>query len=229
MTGSWRNNILSNGNKQLVSKSSEHRSPQEQFWAGEFGTEYIGRNRSDELLASNLAFFGTALRRAGRIGSCVELGANIGMNLRALRLLYPDLACSGVEINAEAAAELADQIGEENVFNGSIGDWTPRQPADLALIKGVLIHLNPDLLPDAYDRLYDGSSRLILVAEYYNPTPVAVPYRGHDDRLFKRDFAGEMLDRFDDLRLIDYGFAYRRDPAFPQDDISWFLMEKVSG
>ena len=70
------------------------------------------------------------------------------------------------------------------------------------------------------------AARWILVCEYYNPAPVAVPYRGHTDRLFKRDFAGEMLEQFADLRLIDYGFAYRRDPAFPQDDITWFLMEK---
>ena len=207
----------------------DYSSPQEQFWAGEFGSDYIDRNRSDQLLASNLAFFATALRRAGRLGSCIELGANIGMNLRAMKLLYPDIACSGVEINSDAARELASLVGEDNVFEGSIADWTPRQPAELSLIKGVLIHLNPELLPTAYDRLHAGSSRLILVAEYYNPSPVAVPYRGHDDRLFKRDFAGEMLDRFDDLRLIDYGFAYRRDPAFPQDDISWFLMEKVTG
>lgn len=210
-----------------MSKSNDYSSAQEQFWAGEFGTDYIDRNRSDQLLASNLAFFATALRRAGPIGSCVELGANIGMNLRALKLLYPQLECRGVEINSDAARELAGLVGEENVFNGSIADWTPGQPAELALIKGVLIHLNPDLLPTAYDRLHATSSRLILVAEYYNPTPVAVPYRGHDDRLFKRDFAGEMLDRFDDLRLVDYGFAYRRDPAFPQDDISWFLIEKA--
>jgi spore coat polysaccharide biosynthesis protein SpsF len=67
---------------------------------------------------------------------------------------------------------------------------------------------------------------LILMGEYYNPSPTAIPYRGHADRLFKRDFAGELLDRFPDLRLIDYGFAYRRDPAFPQDDITWFLLEK---
>jgi len=65
-----------------------------------------------------------------------------------------------------------------------------------------------------------------LVAEYYNPTPVSVTYRGHQDRLFKRDFSGELLDRFKDLRLIDYGFAYSRDPNHPQDDISWFLLEK---
>jgi spore coat polysaccharide biosynthesis protein SpsF len=26
--------------------------------------------------------------------------------------------------------------------------------------------------------------------------------------------------------LVDYGFAYHRDPNFPQDDITWFLLEK---
>lgn len=203
-------------------------TPQEDFWAGSFGKDYIARNRSDELLASNLAFFAAALRRAGPIGSCVELGANIGMNLRALKLLYPAVRCRAVEINPEAARELGQAIGSENVFEGSIADWDPGEPADLALVKGVLIHLNPDLLPTAYDRLHQASSRLILVAEYYNPTPVPVRYRGHDDRLFKRDFAGEILDRFADVRLIDYGFAYRRDPAFPQDDINWFLLEKLA-
>ena len=34
------------------------------------------------------------------------------------------------------------------------------------------------------------------------------------------------MDRHPSLSLIDYGFAYRRDPTFPQDDITWFLMEK---
>jgi hypothetical protein len=58
--------------------------------------------------------------------------------------------------------------------------------------------------------------------------PVSVNYRGNTDRLFKRDFAGEMLDRFKDLRLLDYGFSYHRDNNFPQDDINWFLLEKVS-
>ncbi|MFL6763147.1 MAG: pseudaminic acid biosynthesis-associated methylase [Sphingomicrobium sp.] len=210
-----------------MSKSSGYPTPQEQFWAGEFGTDYIARNRSEALLASNLAFFSKALERAGSIGSCAEIGANVGMNLKALRLLYPGLRCSAVEINADAARELGSLIGEENVFNGSIADWHPRSPADLALSKGVLIHLKPGQLPTAYDRLYAASLRLILIAEYYSPVPTAVPYRGHEDRLFKRDFAGEMLDRFSDLRLIDYGFCYRRDPAFPQDDINWFLLEKA--
>lgn len=32
--------------------------------------------------------------------------------------------------------------------------------------------------------------------------------------------------RYPDLELIDYEFIYRHDPKFPDDDITWFLMEK---
>jgi pseudaminic acid biosynthesis-associated methylase len=199
---------------------------QEAFWAGAFGTDYITRNKSAALLAANLHFFSTALKRAGNIGSCIEFGANIGMNLQALKLLFPAMRQQAIEINADAARELAVWLGDANVFNGSIFDWTPGAAVDLALIKGVLIHINPARLADVYRALHDATRRWILVCEYYNPSPVSVEYRGHKDRLFKRDFAGEMLDTYADLRLVDYGFAYRRDPAFPQDDITWFLLEK---
>lgn len=97
---------------------------------------------------------------------------------------------------------------------------------DFVLIKGVLIHINPEYLDRVYETLYQSSSRYICLVEYYNPTPVEVNYRGHQGRLFKRDFAGEILDKFKDLKLIDYGFTYHRDSHFPQDDATWFLLEK---
>jgi len=199
---------------------------QEAFWAGTFGTEYIGRNESPELLASNLNFFVQALRRTNGIHSCFEVGANIGMNLRALKLLYPGMHQRGIEINADAARQLGEFIGPENVYCGSVFDHIATSTADLVLIKGVLIHINPDMLATTYRKLFEASHRYVLVCEYYNPSPVAITYRGHSDRLFKRDFAGEMLEQFPELSLVDYGFAYKRDPAFPQDDITWFLMEK---
>jgi pseudaminic acid biosynthesis-associated methylase len=202
------------------------KTSQEQFWAGEFGSNYISRNEDDKILASNLNFFAKALKQAGKIQSCHEFGANIGMNLRALKLLYPDVNLSAVEINPEASKILSEFIGNENVYEGSIFDYPLSSQFDLSLIKGVLIHINPDMLEKVYQKLYEASKKYILVCEYYNPTPVAVNYRGHSDRLFKRDFAGELMDKYTDLVLVDYGFAYRRDPAFPQDDITWFLMEK---
>lgn len=208
--------------------STNYATPQEEFWAGQFGSEYIGRNDGNQLLASNLNFFSKSLEQAGRVASCIEFGANIGMNLKALRLLHPGISLRGIEINPDAAKRLGTLIGPENVYEGSIFDFPITDRVDLALIKGVLIHINPDMLPVVYEKLHAASRRFILVCEYYSPTPVAVSYRGHTDRLFKRDYAGEMMDKYPDLFLVDYGFAYRRDPAFPQDDITWFLMEKRS-
>tara|TARA_B100002019_G_scaffold291931_1_gene313508 strand:+ start:273 stop:884 length:612 start_codon:yes stop_codon:yes gene_type:complete len=199
---------------------------QESFWAEEFGNEYIDRNKSAKLLASNLNFFARCLSKIENPSSVIEFGANIGMNLKALRLLFPELSTlKGLEINKTASARLAELIGEENVINSSIVEYDNEQKFDLSLIKGVLIHCNPDQLQDIYKKLYMASSKYILIAEYYNPEPVSISYRGYENKLFKRDFAGEILDKFSDLRLIDYGFCYHRG-SFPQDDITWFLLEK---
>lgn len=205
------------------------KTEQEAFWSGDFGVDYIARNRGDELLASNLDFFGKALRQARGLASCIEFGANIGMNLRALKLLHPAQEQFGIEINPQAAMQLRQVIPEGNVSHQSILDYSATRTFDLALIKTVLIHINPDFLPAVYDKLYAATGKYLLVAEYYNPAPVIVPYRGHADRLFKRDFAGEIMDRHPDLELVDYGFAYHRDANFPHDDINWFLMERRHG
>lgn len=203
------------------------KTPQEEFWAGEFGTDYISRNNSAQLLASNLNLFSKALKQADRITSCIEFGANIGMNLKALQLLYPNIRLKAVEINHDAVKQLTNLIGESNVFEGSIFEYPIAEKVDLSLIKGVLIHINPDMLGTVYEKLYQASNRLILVCEYYNRSPTSIPYRGHADRLFKRDFAGEMLEKYPNLKLVDYGFSYHLDSAFPQDDATWFLMQKT--
>ena len=209
-----------------MSVEGKFKTDQETFWASDFGNDYISRNKGELLLASNLNFFVKALKQADKINSCHEFGANIGMNLSALKLLYPKAIFSGVEINVEASKVLAELIGRENVYEGSIFDYPISNQFDLSLIKGVLIHINPEMLDKVYEKLYEASKKYILVCEYYNPSPVAISYRGHSDKLFKRDFAGELMEKYPDLTLVDYGFSYRKDPAFPQDDITWFLLEK---
>lgn len=199
---------------------------QEVFWAGEFGTKYIERNMGGGLLASNLSFFAKALRCAHGVRSCIEFGANIGMNLKALQLLHPGINCHGIEINADATKQLGEVIPPLQVHHTSMLNFQVEQTWDLVLVKVVLIHINPAALVRVYDKLVEASHRYLLVSEYYNPEPVAISYRGHSERLFKRDFAGEIMDRHPKMQLLDYGFAYRRDPDFPQDDITWFLMEK---
>lgn len=198
---------------------------QEAFWAGEFGDEYSDRNIGAGWIAANTALFSKVLDRTRGVKSVIEFGANIGLNLRAIDTLIADADLAGVEINTHAATELR-AWGRCEVVEKSILDFTVERQYDLSLIKGVLIHINPDELSSVYERLYTSSSKYVCIVEYYNPSPVALPYRGHENRLFKRDFAGEIMKRYDDLELVDYGFCYHADPNFPQDDVTWFLMRK---
>lgn len=202
------------------------KTEQETFWAGEFGDEYTFRNDGANMLAANASLFTKVFSRMGKPKSIVEFGCNQGMNLKAINTLLPETKLTGVEINKTAAEKLEKDLGIK-VHNTSILDFDTTEKHDLAMIKGVLIHINPEELATVYDKLYAASSEYIFVCEYYNPAPVAIPYRGHDNKLFKRDFAGEILERFSDLELVDYGFCYRRDPAFPMDDVTWFLMRKT--
>jgi len=204
-----------------------YKTPQEEFWAGEFGNDYTDRNSDVGIIASNTALFSKILANAHEVESVLELGANRGLNLLALKQLLPRASFSAVEINAKAAEEL-ERLRFIQVHKSSILEFSPKLPHSLVLIKGVLIHLNPEVLNQVYNILVESSSRYICIAEYYNPTPVSIPYRGHSDRLFKRDFAGEIMAQHPELRLVDYGFAYHGDPNFPQDDITWFLMEKTT-
>ncbi|MDR9404931.1 MAG: hypothetical protein RI580_16000 [Halothece sp. Uz-M2-17] len=204
---------------------TSYKTEQEQFWSGTFEDDYVTRNCDEFSIASNIALFSKILYRTENINSLLEIGANIGLNLKAIKQLLPQVNLSAIEVNKKAVKEL-EKMGGVTVYHQSILNFQETNKFDLTLSKGVLIHINPDYLPQVYDLLYKRSNHYICLAEYYNPSPVTVNYRGHEERLFKRDFAGEMLDQFPDLYLIDYGFVYHRDRNFPQDDMTWFLLEK---
>ena len=202
-----------------------YKTEQESFWSGEFGDEYIGRNQGEFNIASNTSLFSKMLKSTNSISNIIEFGANIGLNLEAIKRLLPEAELSAIEINKKAVSHLRG-IKNIKVYHSSILDFQPDEQRDFVLAKGVLIHINPNELRNVYDLLYKTSRKYICIAEYYSPSPVEVEYRGHEGKLFKRDFAGEIMEQFSDVKLIDYGFVYHRDNNFPQDDTTWFLLEK---
>lgn len=206
---------------------------QENFWNGAFGDAYIERNCSDELHGSNLALFSEILSHTEKddIQSVFEIGANIGLNLKAIKMLSPKVQCSAVEINEKAVKILREFLPEKSIYQGSIIEYDDNAEIqgggyDFVFTKGVLIHINPEMVSSVYEKIYNLSKKYICIIEYYNPVPVMVKYRDFENKLFKRDFAGEMLEKYPDLRLIKYGFCYHRDNNFPQDDLTWFLIKK---
>lgn len=203
------------------------KTEQEEFWAGEFGNEYIERiYENKNRIAINIIFFSKIMKQTRNVGSIIEFGSNIGINLKAINCIFPEAELSAIEINSKAVEELRKWEKIKKIYEMSVLDFRPDFQRDFVLIKGVLIHINPEKLNDIYQLLYETAKKYICIAEYYNPSPVSIPYRGNKNKLFKRDFAGEILDEYKDLELVDYGFQYRRDPNFPQDDITWFLLKK---
>ena len=199
---------------------------QEQLWAGDFGNEYISRNDRDIQRTTSLNAFSRMLESTNDINSVLEFGPNIGVNMESLKSLIPEASLHAVEINPNAA-EILRKKEICHVYNESFIDFQSPDTYDLTFTSGVLIHINPRYLKSCYERLYEHSRKYILIKEYYNPTPVEVPYRDKKESLFKRDFAGEILDMYKDLKLVDYGFFYRRDTKYSGcDDPTWFLLEK---
>lgn len=198
---------------------------QEKWWEGNGGTGYT--KRQTLTVESRAAMFRTALSEVAisEIKSVIEFGAGTGDNLRALLQIGVIAQLTGVEINEEAYADLCGIAG--TAIKGSILDsYQLAGPFDLVITRGLLIHIAPENLPRAYTVLHQAARKYLLICEYFSPSPRMIPYRGQDNMLWARDFAGEMMDSYPDLRLIDYGWVYHRDPIAPQDDVSWFLMEK---
>jgi len=204
-----------------------YQTEQERFWTTDFGNDYISRNNNESLISSNVHLFSKILNCTRGVNSICELGCNIGLNLIALNRINKNYDLRGYEINSKAAQIAKEHQISEIIQTSVIEKLDDSKKFDLVFTKLVLIHINPSLLDSVYENLYNISNKYIMVCEYYNPTPVSVEYRGHQDKLFKRDFAGELINKFK-VELIDYGFQYKLDGDFIGTDSTWFLLKKIN-
>lgn len=202
---------------------------QSQFWRGEFGDTYAGRNAAtSEHLRSRVAMWAKIMD--AMVGdpptSILEVGSNIGNNLRALRTLT-GAEMYAVEPNQQARDILVGDgvVPATNALDGLATKIGLADGAvDLAFTSGVLIHIHPDDLLASCAEIHRVSRRYLACIEYFSDKPEAIPYRGHSDKLFKRDFGGFWLDNFADLQICGYGFFWKRLTGL--DNLTWWLFEK---
>ncbi len=198
---------------------------QEKFWKGNFGNNYISRNNDENILNSNIAFFKKLKKYFLKIDSVFEVGCNIGLNLQAINKIAPKIKLYGIDINKKSIEILNKKKISKN-YLGTFKNFKSSKRYDLVFTKGVLIHIDPHELKKYYKQIYELSNKYILLVEYFNPTPIKINYRKFKNKLFKRDFAGEMLNDYN-LNLVDYGFLYKNDYKYPQDNLTWFLLKKL--
>lgn len=202
---------------------------QEKLWRGEFGNAYIGRNAvTDQRLAALTENWARILRTTmgAPPRSILEVGANIGLNLRALRRLT-DAEFYGVEPNAQARGVLIEHgiVPAANALDGLCSCIALQDASvDLVFTSGVLIHIHPDDLLASCQEIHRVTRRYLVCIEYFSDRPEEIAYRGQTESLFKRDFGGFFLEHFPDLRVLDYGFAWKQLTGL--DNLTWWLFEK---
>ncbi len=198
-------------------------------WHGQFGDDYVDRNVFEDwkLEPGKKAF--QRMIRDRTVDSVLEIGSNIGLNLIYLtKLLGPKVDFYAVEPNRKAFAALASEkkINLKKAWNCSAFD-VPLDDAsvDLVFTCGVLIHIAPEDLGRATDEIARVAGKYVLCIEYFSNNPEKTTYRGRENLLFKRDFGAFYLERYSNLKWIDYGFLWEQEfNVF--DNLNWWLFEK---
>jgi len=204
-------------------------TPQSNLWRGRFGDDYIDRNpvSPDSVQAATMLWAQILLRLQGeRPRSILEVGANVGINLCALRGLS-DARLFALEPNASARRRLVEAsiLPAEQILDGLAGSIPLGDASmDLVFTRGVLIHIHPQDLLASCREIHRVARRYIVSIEYFAANPEELNYRNQSSALFKRDFGAFWLDHFRDLRVIDYGFAWQRLTGL--DNLTWWVFEK---
>jgi spore coat polysaccharide biosynthesis protein SpsF len=143
-----------------------------------------------------------------------------------MKTLVSNIELSGIDVNEQAIKMSRKILPEVKYYQQSFFDFEVDYARDFILTAGSLMYVISEMLNKFYNILYKSSSKYILINEYYNTSPVSIKRRDQEDFIWKRDFAGEMMDLYPDLKLVAYDFVYHRDNNFPLDDITWFLLQK---
>jgi pseudaminic acid biosynthesis-associated methylase len=194
----------------------------EALWGEEFGDRYIERNRD---AAEGRDEFWNWLYGAFPFDSVLEVGCNVGGNLRWLAELLPPRSVYGVDINERALLDARAALPGVNLVHSSARSLPFRDAAfDLTFTTTVLIHQTPEAAPIAMSEVVRCSRRYVLCGEYFSEALEEVPYRGERGALFKRDWGQLYADLFPELRLLERTFR-----GAPWDDVTFWLFEKPAG
>lgn len=193
----------------------------EKLWAEEFGNAYVERNRA---AGDVRASFWQAILEEFPARRVLEVGCNIGGNLRWIASFMPPQHVYGVDINLKALDELHQNLSTVNAL------WSPARELpfrdgwfDLVFTMGVLIHQPESTLPLVMAEIVRCSRHYVLCGEYYAEQTTEVAYRNQPGALFKRDYGRIYQELFPGLQLRKQGFLSREEGW---DDITYWLFER---
>jgi pseudaminic acid biosynthesis-associated methylase len=194
----------------------------EHLWSGPFGDAYTERNLDAHEAREP---FWKRMLTTYEPRSVLEVGCNVGANLRWIVQHVDRRSTLGVDVNEGALARLRAHDPHMNVIYASARSLPFRDRAfDLVLTMGVLIHIASDELPTVMSEIVRCSDRYVLCGEYFADEETAVDYHGESAALFKRDYGSLYTSRFPELELVERGFL-GRDEGW--DDVTWWLFQRA--
>jgi len=194
----------------------------EGLWSGGFGNAYVDRNRGAGAPRED---FWRSIIAATKPRRVLEVGCNVGGNLRWIAGPVPATSVFGIDINPKALDEARSAIPGLATACCPARDLPFRDRwFDLAFTMGVLIHQPNATLPLVMGEIVRCSARWVLCGEYHSDHEVEVPYRGETGALFKRDYGRLYRELFPELTLRDSGFL-GKDKGW--DDVTWCLLERT--
>jgi pseudaminic acid biosynthesis-associated methylase len=209
-----------------MTNNSEDKNPDavrlEKLWGGEFGDAYVERNRE----AGNLRGpFWKNLLAEFEAHKVLEVGCNIGANLRWVASVLDPQDVYGVDINLKALNELHQTLPGVNAI------WSPGRELpfrdrwfDMVFTMGVLIHQPESTLPLVMNEIVRCSSRYVVCGEYYAEQTTEIPYRDQSGALFNRNYGRLYQELFPELALLKQGIL---GPDQGWKDVTYWVFEKT--
>lgn len=212
-----------------MDKLAEKNTQQREFWIGDFGTEYIQRNKTIETVNKLYKkqtgitveqIFENFFEKIDRDCAIIELGCNVGLNLSVLNKMgFKNL--TGLEINKSAFSIAKKNNPLISFINSSIENFNVADKYDLVYTAGVLIHINPDTLPLIIKKIDNLSKQHIFGFEYYSDHLEEIKYRNHPNTCWKQNFPKLIKKLNPSYRTIrEEKFQYKDENIF---DIAYML------
>ena len=199
---------------------------EEPYWAN--NSDYVTRNSTFDHVLGVRAWKQILQPIQREIKSVLDCGANIGRNIGFLKdsSLLPEAEFAAMDLNKAALHVLASKFPDARLYNSSLLEIDLGAKFDLVFTSGVLIHINPENLARVFDNLMTFSNRYLILIEYFNRTPVEIPYRGQSGLLWKRDFGKDFLEH-SNWKVISYGFLWGQEfDNCGFDDCNYWVFER---
>ena len=194
----------------------------EGLWSGEFGDDYVERNRA---ASEGRRPFWEHVLGTIEARSALEVGCNVGGNLRWLVEVLGAENVAGVDVNERALEVVRSELPGVDARVASARELPFADGAfDLVFTTGVLIHQSPDELPTVMDEIVRCSRRYVLCGEYRTDELEEVPYRGQRGALYKQDYGRLYEERFPNLRRLEEGFLPKSEGVW--DDVTYWIFEQ---